>query len=116
MSGTLTKAITITVTTIIVITTIAAIIIMAVTITTTAVITIIAIIMATNGKMIPIAIEETTHTVIEMIEEMIHMVREHIIHMKEIIIPRDHSSMSVCLRRITIITITHRSIMMEAMV
>ncbi len=29
-----------------------------------------------------------THTVIEMIEEMIHTVREHIIRMKELITPR----------------------------
>ena len=95
--------------------TIAAIIIMAVTVTITAVITIIAIIVATNEKMIPIAIEEMTHTVIEMIEEMIHTVREHIIRMKELITPRDRSSMNVCHSRTIITIIVHRSIMMEAM-
>ena len=126
MSGTITTAITITatITTAIIITaitiimaiiTIAAIIIMAVTVTITAVITIIAIIMATNEKMIPIAIEEMTHTVIEMIEEMIHTVREHIIRMKELITPRDRSSMNVCHSRTIITIIVHRSIMMEAM-
>ena len=115
MSGTITTAITITatITTAIIITaitiimaiiTIAAIIIMAVTVTITAVITIIAIIMATNEKMIPIAIEE-----------MIHTVREHIIRMKELITPRDRSSMNVCHSRTIITIIVHRSIMMEAM-
>ena len=100
----ITRTTTATITAII---TIAAIIIMAVTVTITAVITIIAIIMATNEKMIPIAIEEMTHTVIEMIEEMIRM--------KELITPRDRSSMNVCHSRTIITIIVHRSIMMEAM-
>ncbi len=89
---------------------------MVVTVTITAVITIIAIIMAMNEKMIPIAIEEMTHTVIEMIEEMIHTVREHIIRMKELITPRDRKgSMNVCHSRTIITIIVHRSIMMGAM-